>query len=191
MSPDLQKWDTRYREASAPPPARVLLENIHLLPRSGRALDLACGLGSNALLLAERGLETYGWDSSSVAVEELRRRARERGVCVHAEVRDVVAWPPERARFDVIVVTHFLDRSLTPHLINALNADGLLFYQTFTRARVSDTGPSNPAYRLAENELLSMFSALQLLVYREEGRTGDLGSGFRDEAMMVARKTAT
>jgi hypothetical protein len=36
-----------------------------------------------------------------------------------------------------------------------------------------------------------MFSALQVLVYREEGKAGDISRGFRDEAMMVARKRAS
>jgi tellurite methyltransferase len=49
------KWDARYRERDRiPSPALVLSENLHLLPGSGAALDLACGLGENALLLAGR-----------------------------------------------------------------------------------------------------------------------------------------
>jgi hypothetical protein len=63
-----------------------------------------------------------------------------------------------------------------------------LYYQTFTRTHVSDTGPSNPEYRLRDNELVSMFSAMRLLVYREEGRIGQLDCGFRDQAMLVAAR---
>ncbi len=190
MKPDTQKWDTRYRDAAETPPARVLVENSHLLPSSGIALDLACGLGSNALLLGARGLETFAWDSSAVAIEQLQARAKAHAVTVHAAVRDVVECPPEPDRFDVIVVTRFLDRALTSHIIDALRTHGLLFYQTFTRTRVSIAGPSNPDYLLADHELLSMFSALELLVYREEGQVGDLSRGFGNEAMLVARKKA-
>lgn len=190
MSADSKKWDARYRHGQETSPARVLLDNLHLLPHSGTALDLACGLGANALLLAERGLTTYAWDSSSAAIEKLQARAQARRMSLYTTVRDVIERPPERDRFDVIVVTRFLDRRLAPHLIHALRAGGLLFYQTFTRTCVSDTGPSDPDYRLADNELLSLFSTLQLLVYREEGRVGDVSDGFRDEAMMVARKPA-
>ncbi len=39
--------------------AQVLLRNRHLLPEQGRALDLACGRGANALWLAEQGLEVH------------------------------------------------------------------------------------------------------------------------------------
>jgi SAM-dependent methyltransferase len=191
MSSDTDKWDARYRQARESSPSKVLLDNRHLLPGSGTALDVACGLGANALLLAEHGLTTHAWDSSSVAIDKLQERAQAHGVSVETAVRDVVAHPPEPASFDVIVVTRFLDRGLSPQLTQALRMDGLLFYQTFTRTRVGDVGPSNPDYRLADGELLVMFSVLQVLVYREEGNVGDVSRGFRDEAMMVARKRAS
>lgn len=187
---DIGKWDARYREAGEPMPARVLSENLHLLPARGCALDLACGLGANALLLARCGLESFAWDSSPVAIEKLRAAAAAAGVAVHAELRDVVAQPPEPQGFDVIVVAHFLDRGLAPALVAALRPGGLLFYQTFTRARGGASGPRNPDYLLRENELLRLFSALQPIVYREEGTLGDLARGFRDQALLVAAKAA-
>lgn len=191
MSSDTDKWDARYRQARESSPAQVLLDNRHLLPASGTALDVACGLGANALLLAEHSLITHAWDSSSIAIDKLRERAQAHGVSVEAAVRDVVTHPPGPESFDIIVVTRFLERGLAPQLTQALRVDGLLFYQTFTRTRVSDVGPNNPDYRLADGELLVMFSALKVLVYREEGKVGDISRGFRDEAMMVARKRAS
>ncbi len=191
MSSDTDKWDARYRQVRESLPAQVLLDNRHLLPASGTVLDVACGLGANALLLAEHGLVTHAWDSSSVAIDKLRGRAQAHGVSVEAAVRDVVTHPPGPESFDIIVVTRFLERGLAPQLTQALRVDGLLFYQTFTRTRVSDVGPNNPDYRLADGELLVMFSTLQVLVYREEGKVGDISRGFRDEAMMVARKRAS
>ena len=188
MNSDVDKWNARYLDTAEAPPARVLAENVHLLPPRGKALDLACGLGANALLLAARGLETLAWDISAVAIEKLLTLANARGVRVHATVRDVVQQPPDRQCFDIIVVSHFLDRSLSSQLVEALRPDGLLFYQTFTRARIDDGGPRNPAYLLEDGELLTMFASLQLLVYREEGKVGDTRSGFRGQAMLVGRK---
>ena len=188
MSQGVDKWDARYADTAETPPARVLLENAHLLPRGGVALDLACGLGANALLLASRGFEAFAWDSSGVAIDKLRTLARARGLTLQAEVRDVVRHPPEPGRFDVIVVSHFLNRNLAPHLIAALRAEGLLFYQTFTRSRVGEGGPHNPDYLLADGELLVMFSPLQPMVYRDEGPVGTIDQGFRGQALLVARK---
>jgi len=185
------KWDSRYREAGLPgAPATVLLENAHLLPRCGTALDLACGLGANSLLLAARGLETHAWDISPVAVERLRAVALERKLPVIAEAKDALRDPMSPAQFDVIVVTHYLERALTQALIDALKVGGLLFYQTFTRTAVSDEGPQKDEWRLADRELLTMFAPLRPLVYREEGRIGDLSLGFRNKALLVAVKEA-
>lgn len=185
------RWDARYRDMGLPgAPATVLLDNAHLLPRHGTALDLACGLGANALLLAEHGLTTHAWDISPVAIDKLRHIAGERGLPVIGEVKDALcdAIPP--ARFDVVVVAHYLERELTRPLIDALKPGGLLFYQTFTATAVNNEGPERPEWRLADGELLTMFAPLRTLVYREEGRIGDLEQGFRNKALLVAVKDA-
>ena len=182
-----EKWDARYRDADvgAVRPCRVLAEFAHLLPARGRALDLASGLGGNAKLLAEAGLDTKAWDISPVAVEKLDEYARTRGLPLEAVVRDVENAPPEARSFDVIVVSRFLERPLVPALIDALRPGGLLFYETFTREKVDETGPSNPDFRLAPNELLILFSPLRLVAYREEGVIGDTARGWRNEAYLV------
>lgn len=183
------KWDSRYRDDDRRPSvAQLLAENSHLLPLQGRVLDLACGLGANALFLAEAGLEVSAWDLSSVAVERLRRESARRGLRIDAQVRDLQAEPPESESFDVIVVAHFLDRNLVEAISEALRPGGLLFYQTFTRESVTGCGPSNPQYRLGLNELLRLFPGLTVRFYREEGRVGDLTRGTRDVAMLVAQR---
>jgi tellurite methyltransferase len=190
-APMRDKWDARYRAHDRPVvPASVLADNAHLLPLEGMALDLACGLGGNALLLAERGLQVAAWDLSPVAVERLSAHAVACGLTLDARVRDVVAEPPEPGRFDVIVVSHFLERSLVPAIAAALRPAGLLFYQTFTREAVSDRGPSDPAYRLGCNELLRLCAGLVVRVYREEGTLGDTTQGVRDLALLVAQRRA-
>lgn len=179
---DTTKWDQRYREPDREPrPAKVLGDNLHLLPATGRALDLACGLGGNALLLAERGLTVEAWDSSQVAIEKLRARAA--GCDLEARVVTVTPETLPANRFDVIVVSYFLERDLAPALIAALRPGGLLFYQTFNHIRL-DRGPNNPAWRLEDNELLRLFAPLAVRYYREDGRGGEIP----DEALLVAQK---
>jgi SAM-dependent methyltransferase len=184
------KWDRIWHQADSdlPRPARVLIENAHLLPASGLALDLACGLGGNALFLARRGLSVRALDISPVAIERLKAWASRYHFDLTAEVLDVetMDWPEDA--FDVIVVSRFLARALCPRLIAALKPGGMLFCQTYIRDKLASTGPSNPDFLLDPNELLRLFQPLHLLVYREEGRCGDLARGFRDEAMLVGRK---
>jgi len=183
------KWNARYAQTTGiPESARVLWENQHLLPARGKALDLACGLGGNALLLARHGLDTWAWDIAEVAIMRLQDTARQFAMSLQAEVRDVTAYPPPADSFDVIVVCRFLDRSLLPHLLQALRPAGLLFYQTFTHSAMATTGPTNPACRLASQELLQLFQSLHILVYREEGQVGDLTQGWRNEALLVGQK---
>ena len=186
-----EKWNERYRGAAGEPKAaRVLKENLHLLPDSGRALDLACGRGGNAILLARQGLDVVAWDIADVPVAALQDAALEQRLSVQAVVRDVETSPPAPESFDVITVSYFLDRAIIPALVAALKPGGLIYYQTFTNERVSGRGPQQAGYRLGEQELMQLFSGLQILVYREEGRVGDVQKGFRDEAMLVARKNS-
>ena len=184
-----EKWNRIYEDAGekTPTSAAVLLENQHLLPAEGSALDLACGLGGNALLLAECGLKTEAWDISETAISKLQTLAGERNLPVAVKVRDVNSAPPAANSFDVIVVSHFLERNLMPILAAALRRNGLLYYQTFIRDKVNDKGPKNPEYLLASNELLGFFSDMEVLVYREEGLVGNTEKGFRNEAMLIAR----
>lgn len=182
-----EKWDRRYRQARATPPAvAVVRENMHLLPPRGRALDIACGLGGNALALARQGLEVEAWDLSPVAVEHLQHEAA--GLPLTANVRDVLATHPPSATYDVITVAHFLERSLMPAIAAALRPRGLLFYQTFTQSRVDTRGPSDIRFRLRRNELLHLFPTLNVVLYREEDRLGDTHRGFRSEAMLIAQR---
>ncbi len=186
----LTKWDRIYSGASEtePEPAQVLTENAHLLPREGDALDLACGLGGNALFLARRGFTVKAWDISKVAVGRLASLAEKSGLPLEAEARDVETGPFPREAFDVVVVSRFLARRLAQPILGSLRPGGLLFYQTYVREKLAPAGPSNPDYLLQENELLALFRGLRVLVYREEGRIGDLGAGRRDEAFFVGCK---
>ncbi len=193
MTDTRQKWDDIYTRGSGAPaqPCHLLNDNAHLLPAAGTALEIACGLGGNALFLASQGLQVEAWDISPVAVDNLARQATEMGLQVTTAVRDILQQPPDSGSYDVIVVSHFLDRDLIPQLIKILRPGGLIFYQTFTRTCVSSAGPSQAIYRLADNELLRFFSDFHLLFYREEGVQGDTTHGFRDLAQLVARKPAS
>ncbi len=184
-----EKWDRRH--AKAPPdqtPARVLEDYAHLLPGTGQALDLACGRGGNALFLARKGLDVQAWDLSATAIAALRRQASRENLAIEACVRDVCERPPSPESFDVICVSFYLERLITARIRKALRPGGLLYYQTFIDERVTDNGPSNPAYRLGPNELLELFAPLHVLVFHEEGRTGNLGQGLRDIASLVAQQ---
>lgn len=182
------KWNTRYSAAEGEATAcYALREFAHLLPKEGTALDLACGRGGNAMLLAKHGLQTQAWDLSSVAIEHIQTIADAQKLNIQASVHDVEQEPPQANSFDVIVVSYFLERKLAPALMNALRPNGQLFYETFIREKPQGVGPSNPDFLLGENELLKLFSDLHVLAYREEGLVGDMEKGQRNVAVLVAQ----
>jgi len=186
----MTKWDQRYSNATAPgEPSYSLREFSYLLPETGVALDIACGLGADALFLSQRGLDVHAWDSSQVAIEKLHQFAAQKNLNINAQCRDVSAVPPPAASFDVIHVSHFLERELCPAIAAALKPGGLLFYQTFSVEKVdTNHGPSNPDFLLQKNELLRLFSTLQIVVYHELGTLGATDTGLRNRALLIAQK---
>ena len=101
-------WNARYAGSellwTAEPNRRFASEVEELEP--GRALDLACGEGRNAVWLAERGWRTTGLDFSDVALAKAERLAASRGVEVEWVLADVVEHEPEREAFDLVAVLY-------------------------------------------------------------------------------------
>jgi SAM-dependent methyltransferase len=95
-------WNRRYAERelvwSAGPNRFLVSEAAGLEP--GRALDLACGEGRNAIWLAERGWQVTAVDFSDVAVEKGRARNAE----VDFRVADLLESDPGEERYDLVIV---------------------------------------------------------------------------------------
>ena len=103
-----EDWDRRYAAVEslwALKPNRFLVAEVADLP-PGRALDLACGEGQNAIWLATLGWEVTGVDYSEVAVAKARSRAERDGVDVTFTCADLVAFEPERAAYDLVLVLY-------------------------------------------------------------------------------------
>lgn len=183
------KWDKIYQnKLTEPTPSAVLAAYSYLLPKQGLALDLACGQGGNALLLAKAGLDVKAWDKSPVAIAQLSDRAMTKKFNIDTQVRDVISSPPSASSVDVIVASFFLDRALCTQLYSALKTGGLLFYQTYCQQKTSEQGPTNPDYLLADNELLTLFSQMKVRIYQQDALLGDHNKGLRNQAILVAEK---
>src|SRR5260221_10156924 len=97
---DTVHWDDRYRSGDTPwdtgrPSSelqRVLAEEK--VP-AGRAIDLGCGTGANAVWLAQQGFDVTGVDISPLAIERANARAQAAGVSCRFLVADLSAPPPE------------------------------------------------------------------------------------------------
>ena len=166
---DRAKWDERYRKgayADRPHPSELLRDWIGRAPR-GRALDVACGAGRNALYLAVHGFEVDAVDISSEGLARGRRSAAERGLTVHWIEHDLdqpLALPDGYA---LILVIRFLDLPLIRRLAQRLAPGGLLICEEHLRTEAEVIGPGNPAFRVAPGELREVASGLQVLQYDE------------------------
>jgi tellurite methyltransferase len=162
----------------APQPSPWLLESAPLWPAGGRALDVACGRGQNALLLAAAGFDVTAVDLDAAAMADLRARCSEMGVSLHAEVRDLEKADVDlgNAAFDLVVVFRYLHRPLFPALRRVLRPGGVLVYETFTRAQAALGHPRNPAVLLEEGELPQLVAPLEVLASDEGEREGSFVS---------------
>jgi SAM-dependent methyltransferase len=98
-------WDARYNDSdgtmwSGRPNGRLVAEAAELQP--GRALDIGCGEGADAIWLAQRGWAVTGIDISEVAVGRARQAAEGAGVAVEWIAGDAVATSFPRQSFDLV-----------------------------------------------------------------------------------------
>lgn len=101
-----EDWNRRYEGTDllwSANPNRMFVEEVEGL-RPGRALDLGCGEGRNAVWLAERGWEVTGVDFSDVGLAKGRKFAATRGVEVDWVSADVRSYQPEGGSYDLVVV---------------------------------------------------------------------------------------
>jgi 2-polyprenyl-3-methyl-5-hydroxy-6-metoxy-1,4-benzoquinol methylase len=155
------------------------------IPR-GRTLDIACGKGRNALFLARQGFDVVAIDISAIALEEGRRRAREKSLSISWQQSDLEPIRLPENSFDLVINFNYLQRSLIRQLKGALKSGGHVIFETYLIDQKSIGHPKNPDYLLAHNELLDYFRDFRVLYYREgKFRDGDEPS-FR--AGILARK---
>ncbi|WP_367125861.1 class I SAM-dependent methyltransferase [Streptomyces phytohabitans] len=160
-----EQWDTRYRDSdrvwSGEPNTALVRETADLAP--GRALDLGCGEGGDAIWLARRGWHVTAADFSSVALERAARHAAEAGVPEERldwQKHDLGQTFPE-GEFD-LVSAHFLhshdDMAGTRVLRSAVAAvapGGVLLVVGHSGWPSWDTGPRPDIHFPAPEEVLA------------------------------------
>jgi SAM-dependent methyltransferase len=166
---DRARWDARYARldssavdtAGAPP---LLAAHEHLVPTAGSALELACGVGTASVWLAERGLDVLGVDGSPVAIDRARDLARRRGVdarCRFAVV-DLDDGLPPGPPAALILCHRFRDPRLDAAITARLAPGGLLAMTV-----LSEVGAAPGRFRARPGELPAAFAALDVLAAGE------------------------
>jgi len=105
---DEASWNKRYQSSarvwSGNPNPQLVAEVADLAP--GRALDVGCGEGADAIWLARQGWEVVAADISGVALERAAQHARDLDPVAFARIEwrhtDLLVDPPEADSFDLV-----------------------------------------------------------------------------------------
>ena len=128
---------------------------------TGTVLDAGCGTGENALYFAARGCKVTGIDFIEGPIEQVRRKARERGLSVDFVVKDALTLADWSQRFDNAIdsgLFHvFSDedrRRYVEGLKTVLKPGGHFYLACFSDAEPGTHGPR----RVTKGELETSFA---------------------------------
>ena len=149
-----QMWNERYANKalvwSAGPNELFAREVQDLKP--GKALDIACGEGRNAIWLAERGWDVTAIDFSDVAIEKGRQIAVKRGANVNWMTEDVCSWRLPKHEFDLVAVLYLHTDSKErqqwlDNVINSVKPSGTFIYIAHDPDNIENGvgGPQDPS----------------------------------------------
>jgi tellurite methyltransferase len=187
---EIRAWEERYRSKERPAedfeaaPAPLLIETAEKLG-PGRALDLACGTGRNALWLAEQGWRVTAVDGAASAIHVLLDRASDRQLEIDTRVADLEKHGFEIAPavWDLIAICYYLQRDLFAPAKQGVVPGGILLAIVHTTA----PGEEPTSHRLRPGELKNYFRGWQILHYYE-GNPFDV-THKRPVAEIAARKS--
>ncbi len=164
---DATDWDKRYADSEliwGAPPNRYVVEHTTALPM-GRALDLACGEGRNALWLATRGWQVTALDYSAVALDKGREVASSapRSVVSRLDWRhgDVTTAELDGG-YDMVLMVYLhlaaeQRRALIPRACATLNTGGTLLVVAHDLINFTEGygGPPEPAILFTPDDVLA------------------------------------
>jgi 2-polyprenyl-3-methyl-5-hydroxy-6-metoxy-1,4-benzoquinol methylase len=169
MGHERDLWEKRYEARTSSPPAShslFLQRECARLP-VGRALDVACGDGRNALYLAQQHFAVDGIDIALAGLMRARHEAQRRGLSARFIQADLDAFALPARRYDVVMNVRYLNRRLLPSLKNAVRAGGMIVFETFLREQADIGHPRNPDFLLERGELERLFQDFNVLAYEE------------------------
>jgi 2-polyprenyl-3-methyl-5-hydroxy-6-metoxy-1,4-benzoquinol methylase len=168
---DRETWDDRYQGEGllwTDRPNRFLVAEVSGL-QPGRALDLACGEGRNAVWLAEQGWQVTGVDFSCVALEKARRLAEKRGVAADWICADLLEYTPSREAFELVILFYVQlpadqRREILSRAASAVAPGGtfLLVAHAPENLERGYGGPRNPAVLYGAEEVLPALEGFEI-----------------------------
>jgi SAM-dependent methyltransferase len=175
---DRNDWNARYAATDlvwGAEPNRFIVAELEGRTSRGRALDLACGEGRNAIWLAEQGWAVTAVDFSDVAIERARKLSARRGVDVEWLCADLASYKPPEGAFQLVVIAYLQLpgselREVLARAAAALAPAGELLMIGHARRNLSGGvgGPRDPAVLWTPDGIDEALRALGLNVDRCE-----------------------
>jgi len=163
---DKQKWDLKYQQNSKllePREANLFVKKYCALAPIKEALDLACGVGRNALFLESRGFSVDAIDISTKALDVLKSRAKG---SIKVIEDDLDNFNPIK-KYGLIIMCNYLDRSLLNRTKSALVKNGIYIVETYIEDKNNEKKDTNPDFLLKKDELLKIFKdGFEILEYK-------------------------
>ena len=128
----------------------------------GYVLDLACGKGRHSLFLSSLGYNVLSVDINKKSLSFFKDKLIKKKVI---DVENINNWPLEKKKFEIVVVTNFLNRTIFPLIIDSINEGGYLIYETFSEGQEKIGKPNNSKYILKSRELIELTIEMQLIDY--------------------------
>ena len=174
---DREKWNQRYAEDSFHKnnPVTLLEDWLPKLP-SGKALDVACGSGRNALFLAQKGYRVDAIDISSEGLKLARASAEDQGLRINWIEQDLDQTYVFGTDYDLIVVMWYVNLALVTRLCDCLAPGGHLLCEEHLVSDQDVIGPTSSNFRVAPGELREAVSGLEVLLHEESVETGTDGA---------------
>ena len=170
MTNSQEKWNKRWLEKARTADRQVdpWLEKVFLLLPKGTALDVACGIGRNALFLAEKGFSVTALDVSETALRLLNEAARQRHLTINTQQINLEsgALLPE-GPFDLLLNFFFLHRPLLSQELARVRPGGVAVIRTISRVGAGQNEQVSAEMSLAAGELLEIFSGWKILLHEE------------------------
>ena len=132
-------------------PSRWITRFAPLVRPGAAILDLACGGGRHTRWFHARGHPVTAVDRDLSGLEDLRGQPELE--LVEADLEGA-PWPLPGRRFGAVIVTNYLWRPLFPAILDSVDENGVLLYDTFARGNEAYGKPSNPDFLLEPGELI-------------------------------------
>jgi tellurite methyltransferase len=185
---DRIKWNQRYAEDNYHKNNPVTLVE-DWLPRIpvGKALDVACGAGRNAIYLAQAGIQVDAIDISLQGLNQARQKVESQGLSINWIEHDLDQDYQFDTDYDLIIALWYVDLALITRLCGCLAAGGYLLCEEHLITDLEVIGPTSSNYRVAPGDLREAVSGVDVLMYEESVETNSEGDQVAS-ARVVARK---